>query len=55
MLRRLTTCLTALSPLFVSLAPLSARAAAASAAGAKARQKNRSRVAPEFEGTAAPA
>ncbi len=55
MLRRLTTCPTALGPSFVSLAPLNARAAAASTAGAKARKKSRSEVAPEFEGAAAPA
>ena len=55
MLRRLTTCLSALDLLFVSLAPLNARAAAAPTAGAKARKKSRSKVAPEFEGAAAPA
>jgi hypothetical protein len=53
MLRRLTTCLTALSLLLVSFAPLNVRAAAASAAGAKARKKSRSKVAPEFVGAAA--
>ena len=55
MLRRLNTCLTVPDLMFVSLAPLNARAAAASTAGAKALKKSRSKVAPEFEGAAADA
>src|SRR5688500_5616467 len=53
MLRRLTVCLTVLSLLFVSIAPLTAIAFAAPAAQRHGRQKPQRKVAPEFDSTAA--
>ena len=53
MLRRLTVCLTVLSLLFVSIAPLTAIAFAAPAAEKHGRQKPQGKVAPEFATTAA--